>query len=197
MDRPEWTTSNPATGDVFATLTNNSRREPDQTDAANPRGPNENGHIIKWNDRGDPTGSAFDWEIFLIAGAGAASGDGSTIAEEDLFGSPDGLWLDPAGILWIQTDGGQPDGSNNQMLACDPETGEIKRFAVGPPDCEVTGVTQTPDGKTMFINIQHPGDSGTPEEPTLTSSWPDGDPDGRPRASTVAISRIDGGRVGT
>ena len=197
MDRPEWTTSNPATGDVFATLTNNSRREPDQTDAANPRGPNENGHIIKWNDRGDPTGSAFDWEIFLIAGAGAASGDGSTIAEEDLFGSPDGLWLDPAGILWIQTDGGQPDGSNNQMLACDPETGEIKRFAVGPPDCEVTGVTQTPDGTTMFINIQHPGDSGTPEEPTLTSSWPDGDPDGRPRASTVAISRIDGGRVGT
>lgn len=197
MDRPEWTTSNDATGDVFCTLTNNSRRTEDQTDASNPRGPNLFGHIIKWNDGSDAANTSFNWEIFLLAGAGAGSGDGSTIDAEDQFGSPDGLWLDPHGILWIQTDGSQPDGSNNQMLACDPETAEIKRFAVGPPDCEVTGVTQTPDGKTMFINIQHPGDSGTAEDPTATSTWPDGDPDGRPRAATVVIRREDGGRVGT
>ena len=72
------------------------------------------------------------------------------------------------------------DGSNNQMLACDPDTKELKRFAVGPVDCEVTGVTSTPDGTSLFFHIQHPGDSGTDENPTATSTWPD-----------------DGGRVGT
>ncbi len=195
MDRPEWTTSNPVTGDVFCTLTNNSRRT--EANIANPRVPNLFGHIIKWNDGDDAANDTFNWEIFLLAGAGEGSGDGSTIDAEDQFGSPDGLWLDDYGILWIQTDGSQPDGSNNQMLACDPYTGDIKRFAVGPVDCEVTGVTMTPDGTTMFINIQHPGDSGTAEDPTATSTWPDGDPDGRPRAATVVIQRADGGRVGT
>jgi secreted PhoX family phosphatase len=194
MDRPEWTTTNPHTGDAFVTLTNNSRRTVEQQDAANPRGPNFWGHIIKWNDGADPRSNSFDWEIFLLGGDEAS---GTDAAGEDTFGSPDGLWLDPHGVLWIQTDGRQPDGSNNQMLACDPETGEIKRFAVGPIDCEVTGVTSTPDGTTLFFNIQHPGDSGTAENPTLTSTWPDGDPAGRPRAATVVVTKDDGGRVGT
>jgi secreted PhoX family phosphatase len=197
MDRPEWTTSNEVTGDVFCTLTNNSQRTEDQTDAPNPRGPNLFGHIIKWNEGGDAASRTFDWEIFLIGGGGRDSGDGSTIDAADAFGSPDGLWLDPDGILWIQTDGGQPDGSNNQVLACDPTTKEIKRFAVGPRGCEVTGVTKTPDGTTLFINIQHPGDGGTPGEPTKVSTWPDGLANGRPRPATVAIRRIDGGVVGT
>ena len=194
MDRPEWTTTNPHTGDVFVTLTNNTRRGPDQVDAVNPRGPNPYGHIIKWNEGADAAATTFNWEIFLLGGD---AGYGTDAAGEDTLGSPDGLWLDPHGILWIQTDGSQPDGSNNQMLACNPETGEIKRFAVGPPDCEVTGVTSTPDGTTLFFNIQHPGDSGTAEDPTATSSWPDHDPDGRPRAATVAVTKDDGGRVGT
>ena len=48
---------------------------------------------------------------------------------------------------------------NNQMLTADPATGEIRRFLTGPNGSEITGVVTTPDGKSMFINIQHPGET--------------------------------------
>jgi len=197
MDRAEWTTVHPTTGEVFCTLTNNTRRT--EADAANPRAGNPWGHIIKWKES-DPASTSFKWDIFLLAGPGDGA-DGSTISSEDQMGSPDGLWIDGNGRMWIQTDGRQPDGSNNQMLMADPATGEIKRFLVGPVDCEVTGVTMTPDHRTMFINIQHPGDGGFgptagPQNPTETSSWPDGENAGRPRPATVVIQRKDGRVIG-
>ena len=194
MDRPEWTAVHPRTGEAYVTCTNNTRRE--EPNAANPRVENAFGHIIKWTEAGgDPANTDFSWDFFLIAGAGDGS-DGSTVDAEDMLGSPDGLWVDDNERMWIQTDGGQPDGSNNQMLLADPNTGEMKRFLVGPVDCEVTGVTSTPDGTTVFINIQHPGDSGGADNPTETSTWPDGPGAGRPRPATVAIRRRDGGVVG-
>ena len=193
MDRAEWTTVHPTTGEVFVTLTNNTRRT--EGDAANPRSPNRWGHIIRWTES-DPAAATFAWDIFLLAGPGDGV-DGSTVSSADQLGSPDGLWIDYNGRMWIQTDGGQPDGSNNQMLMADPATAELKRFLVGPVDCEVTGVTMTPNGRTMFINIQHPGDSGGADNPTETSTWPDGVNAGRPRPATVVIERIDGGVVGT
>jgi uncharacterized protein len=59
----------------------------------------------------------------------------------------------------------------NGMLAANPKTGEIKRFLIGPNDQETTGVVSTPDGKTLFVNFQHPGDrSGVG---SFTSNWPD------------------------
>jgi len=184
---------------VFCTLTNNTRRT--ESDAANPRAGNPWGHIIKWKEK-NPADTTFAWDIFLLAGPGDGA-DGSTIDGEDQFGSPDGLWIDDNGRMWIQTDGRQPDGSNNQMLMADPATGDVKRFLVGPSDCEVTGVTMTPDHRTMFINIQHPGDGGFggdvsgPDNPTETSTWPDGENAGRPRPATVVIQRADGKVVGT
>jgi uncharacterized protein len=85
------------------------------------------------------------------------------------------------------------------MLACDPTKGEIRRFLVGPAGCEVTGLTATPDLRTLFINIQHPGEPANersdPERPLAVSKWPDGA--GRPRSSTVVITKNDGGVVGT
>jgi secreted PhoX family phosphatase len=198
MDRAEWTTVHPTTGEVFCTLTNNTRRT--EANAANPRASNPWGHIIKWKEP-EPAATTFSWDIFLFAGPGDGAA-GSDIDAEDQFGSPDGLWIDDNGRMWIQTDGRQPDGSNNQMLMADPATREIKRFLVGPVDCEVTGVTMTPDSRTMFINIQHPGDGGFgpdagPDNPTQTSSWPDGENAGRPRPATVVIQRKDGKVVGT
>jgi secreted PhoX family phosphatase len=90
---------------------------------------------------------------------------------------------------------------NNQMLACDPVTGETRRFLTGPTNCEVTGVDLTPDGTTMFISIQHPGetpsDRSDPADPARYSNWPDYTPGGRPRSSTVAIRKKDGGVIGT
>ncbi len=53
---------------------------------------------------------------------------------------------------------------NNQMLACDVATGQTRRFLTGPTHCEITGLTWTPDGTTMFLNVQHPGE--TPSERT-------------------------------
>ena len=87
---------------------------------------------------------------------------------------------------------------NNQMLAADPTTKEIRRFLVGPNRCELTGCFSTPDGRTLFVGIQHPGEapSATTIRPTRrsTSSWPDG---GRPRSALLAIRKNDGGVVGT
>jgi secreted PhoX family phosphatase len=89
------------------------------------------------------------------------------------------------------------------MLAADPATGEIRRFLVGPRGCEITGVITTPDQRTMFINVQHPGETttawGTPTaaNPRAVSNWPDFDPAGRPRSATVVIRKRDGGVIGT
>jgi secreted PhoX family phosphatase len=87
------------------------------------------------------------------------------------------------------------------MLACDVQTGQVRRFLTGPVNCEVTGVAWTPDMRTMFVNIQHPGeapgDRSDPAQPRRYSNWPDHRPDGRPRSATVVIRRADGGVIGT
>jgi hypothetical protein len=73
----------------------------------------------------------------------------------------------------------------------------LKRFLVGPKECEITGVDSTPDGRTLFVGIQHPGENGTATEPT--SNWPQsqtGNASGRPRSAIVAITKNDGGIVG-
>ena len=195
MDRPEWTAVHPSTGEVFVTCTNNTART--EANVANPRLANSWGHIIRWTeDGGDPAAETFSWDFFLLAGP-ADGESGSTLDADDEMGSPDGLWVDANCRMWIQTDGAQPGEGNNQMFCADPATGEIRRFLVGPPNCEVTGVTATPDGKTLFINIQHPGDRGPAEDPTATSTWPDGPGAGRPRPATVAITKDDGGVIGT
>ncbi|HCA84078.1 MAG TPA: hypothetical protein DEQ61_00330 [Streptomyces sp.] len=196
MDRPEWCTVQPGTGAVFFTCTNNTART-ESVNAANPRLENRFGHIIKIDEGGDPGAKTFVWDVFLLAGDRAS---GATVPPDQAFGSPDGLWFDAAGRLWIQTDGTQPmvdgAGQNNQMLAADTRTGEVRRFLVGPPRCEITGITSTPDGRSLFVNIQHPGDSGTPENPRSSSNWPDFSATGRPRSATIVITREDGGVVG-
>jgi secreted PhoX family phosphatase len=69
----------------------------------------------------------------------------------------------------------------------------------GPNGCEITGVVTTPDGTSMFVNIQHPGEPANersdPNKPTAVSTWPDGK--GRPRSATVVIRKADGGVVGS
>ena len=88
------------------------------------------------------------------------------------------------------------------MLAADVTTGEIRRFLTGPAGCEVTGAALAPDGRSLFVNIQHPGEppserSDPAAAPRAISNWPDFRPDGRPRAATLVIRREDGGLIGT
>ncbi|MFN3712305.1 MAG: PhoX family protein [Alcanivoracaceae bacterium] len=210
MDRPEWGTVCPRTGMVYFALTNNSGRS--TTDEANPRATNRTGHIIRWLENGNPAATSFEWDIFLLSGGTAGvlagkvfPGDASEIAltDDNIHASPDGLWFDDGGLMWIQTDmsgdqqngvGPDADFGNNQMLAAETDTGVIKRFLVGAKDCEVTGVIMTPDQRTMFVNIQHPGDRSQPG--AFTSNFPANDGVSRPRSSTVVITRTDGGVIG-
>ncbi|WP_417549671.1 PhoX family protein [Methylophaga sp.] len=207
MDRPEWITVHPHTDDVFVSLTNNSDRGSEgkpAKDEANPRNQNLFGHIIKFSET-DATATEFNWQVFVLGGEG----------EAEQFANPDGLYIDDRGVLWIQTDVSSSvmnDGpfkyfGNNQMLAADPDTGEIRRFLTGPIGCEVTGVIMTPDMKTMWVNIQHPGEMPevlenrgivkSPQNPAAASNWPDHQPNGRPRSATVLITKEDGGVIGT
>lgn len=236
MDRPEWVAANPKkAGEVFITLTNNSRRGGTTSnnadgsttagsarppvDEANPRANNVWGHIVRWNEAGgDGTALSFNWDIFVLAGQPSitdARKPSANATLDNLFNSPDGLAFDSFGRMWIQTDGNFSNAGdfagngNNQMLVADPETKEIRRFLVGPSGCEITGITWTPDRKTMFINVQHPGEVGShpnkpaayiddnwlARNPTSFSQWPTSGL--RPRSATVVVRRTDGGVIGT
>ena len=88
-----------------------------------------------------------------------------------------------------------------------PTADTLRRFLVGPKDCEITGVTETPDGKALFVNIQHPGESIAAADVTdpsrYLSHWPGnagygaGGATARPRSATVVITKNDGGRIGS
>jgi uncharacterized protein len=179
-------------------------------DPANPRNNNTHGHIIRWNEQGDFDGTSFRWNHLVLAGDPAqARPEARGNIKGDLFACPDGIAFDSRGMLWIQTDahatqmnkGEFANIGNNQMLACDVATGEVRRFLTGPTNCEITGATWTPDGRTLFINVQHPGetpsDRSDPDEPSKFSNWPDYAAGGRPRSATVVIRRRDGGIIGT
>ena len=208
MDRPEWVTSHPDRAEVYVALTNNKNRgiKPnaggDETPVGgpNPREANRFGQIVRWRpDGGNHTAEGFEWKLFVLAGNPAVHGDdragSANVNAGNMFNSPDGISFDDNGILWIQTDGnykneGDFEGQgNNQMLAADPETGEIRRFLVGPLACEVTGLSFSPDRRTMFVGIQHPGEKG------FDSHWPDGG-DSVPRSGVVAVTRDDGAVIG-
>ena len=211
MDRPEWIAVDAQRRDVYCALTNNSQRgRPGQPgpDPANPRANNTMGQVIRWREEGDFDATAFRWDHFVLAGdARNTRPEAQGNVQGDAFACPDGLWFDSRGVLWMQTDmsssvmgrGEFAQLGNNMMLAADVDTGEVRRFLTGPVDCEVTGATATPDLRTLFINIQHPGEGmdegggdGTPA--ARSSRWPDG---GRPRSATVVIRRKDGGVIGT
>lgn len=200
MDRPEWTSVAPD-GSVYCTLTNNSKRNntgiqtiagrPVSTgpDAASPLAPNADGHIIRWLDSERFTGTSFTWDIFMIAQ--------DTHGTEDSFSDPDGIWADPDGRLFIETDGGQKDRLNNQLLVADTQSGTpaaaVKRLLTGVPQDEITGLTVTPDRRTLFCNIQHPGNG----DPGLTN-FPAAFGSGKiPRDATLVLTRKDGGIVGS
>jgi len=202
MDRPEWVAVHPRSREVYVTLTNNDNRGIKwPTDKANPRPVNLHGQILRWSEKGaDPTATAFTWEVFLLAGEqpGAKGAEGEPVPANltgtingDIFSSPDGLAFDSAGRLWIETDYGDEEAAmqamgTNQLLCADPRTREVRRFLVGPRGCEITGITWSPDYRAMWINVQHP-----------ELSFPASDGKTRPRASTVLITKDDGGIIGT
>ena len=203
MDRPEWVASNPKKAELYCALTNNKNRGiktnkgGDKTPLQGPnfRKNNIYGQIVRWSpDSGDHASIKFKWDLFAMAGNPSLYKDNrrgsKNINKDNMFNSPDGVRFDKNGILWIQTDGkysneGEYIGmGNNQMLCGNPENGEIKRFLVGPKECEITGITWSKDQKTMLVGIQHPGEKGH-------SNFPQGG-NKTPRSSVIAIKRKDG-----
>ena len=209
MDRPEWVAANPNKVEAYCCLTNNKNRgkKPnkggDETPVGgpNPRAGNNYGQIVRWvPENDDHTATGFAWDLFVVAGNPTVHKDAyagsSNVNAGNMFNSPDGLAFDSTGMLWIQTDGKYSNKDdfagmgNNQMLIGDPETGEIRRFMVGPNECEITGITWSADRKTVFVGIQHPG-----EKAKGNSHFPDGG-QSVPRSVIVTIKRNDGGLIG-
>lgn len=190
MDRPEWTTIG-TKGDVYWTLTNNDRKQrtPPQgeVNAANPEDPNTDGHIIRTVDSYGGDGDTFEWEIYLLAS--------ETRETPEVFTDPDAAYADPFGRLFIGTDGGQPDGLQDQLTVFDLKKKDPKpnRLLVGVSSDEVTGWATTPDYRTAFTNLQHPGD-GAPWNSSFPAPY-----DGYtiPRDATLVITKKDGDIVGS
>ena len=175
MDRCEDIEVHPETGQVYAALTNNELHG------------NFYGQIIRLTEKdGDPEATEFTYEVFATGGPQTG------------FASPDNLMFDAHNNLWVVTDmssdkmnaGIYTAFKNNGAFVMPAgiddgvSGGEVYQFASAPVQAELTGPAFTPDGKTLFLAIQHPGEeSESPSNPT--STWPDGD---EPKSSVIAIT---------
>jgi len=174
-DRPEDIEISPFDNTVFIAHTNNDLHG------------NIHGHITRIFESGDDLGAlTFDFEIF--AAGGRQSG----------FSSPDNLAFDSNGNLWVVTDissssqnkGVHKSFMNNGLFVIPtggPAKGTAMQFASGPVESELTGPFFTPDERTLFLSIQHPGEE-TQDLANPTSRWPHRPGDTKARAGVVAIS---------
>lgn len=206
MDRPEGIAVVPKTGQVFVSLTNNVIRKPEEVNAPNTRAHNKHGHIVEFlPPEGDHAAAKFEWKLFLQGGNPAKAEDGSLyhspVPDDGWLSCPDNLAVDPSGHLWISTDGQDKSIGLNDGLYAAHTTGEgygaPKQFFSGPLGCEVTGPCFTPDGETLFIAVQHPGDIKGATFDTPGTRWPDFREGVPPRPSVVAITKTGGGRIGS
>ena len=177
VDRPEDIEIHPRTGEIYIALTNNSEHG------------NYFGQIVKLREADDAwTADAFQWEVFA---AGGPQSD---------FSSPDNMVFDPYGNLWMVTDSGTGEDTiysflgNNSMFFFPtegPDKGKAFRFAVGPVDAEMTGPVWSPDGKTLFVAVQHPGEDSESLD-ALTSNFAASEGSNMPRPTLVAIEGFPG-----
>jgi len=183
---------------------------------ANPRPKNDFGHIVELvEDNDDAASVRFSWNVFLLAGdprnttakflTKAEDILPDQLTRDDVFyggytdrsqvspiACPDNLGFDPTGRLWVVTDADEELIGNNGCFVVPtsgPDRGLLKQVMSAPIGSEVCGCEFTPDGTTLFLSIQHPGEGGTVEKPV--SHWPDGQ--GLPaRSAVIAVSRDDG-----
>ncbi|RAL25745.1 PhoX family protein [Thermoflavimicrobium daqui] len=172
MDRPEDVEVNPVDGHAYLALTNNTKHG------------NFYGQILKILEKNnDAASETFSFEVFAVGGPQSG------------FACPDNLLFDRKGNLWVSCDisssklnkdNAYKTFKNNGVFFIPTRgkhKGEAFQFASGPRECEMTGPWFTPDEKTLFLAVQHPGEETTdPKNPT--SRWPRRD---IPRPAVVAI----------
>ncbi|MGG2200309.1 PhoX family protein [Paenibacillus validus] len=174
-DRPEDVEISPFDNTVFISHTNNDNHG------------NIHGHITRIFEKGNDLGATeFDFEIFIAGG------------RQSGFSSPDNLAFDSNGNLWVVTDistssmhkGVHTSFMNNGLFVV-PTHGAAKaqamQFASAPTDAELTGPFFTPDERTLFLSVQHPGENTT-DLAKPTSLWPHRQGDTKARCGVVAIS---------
>jgi secreted PhoX family phosphatase len=216
MDRPEDVETSPATGKTYVCLTNNTRRKPEQVDAANPRADNAFGHVLEITpENGDHAAQGATWEMLVKAGDPKAAESGAwyhpETSADGWFASPDNLALDRDGRLWIATDQGEAwpkTGTADGLWGVEtegPRRGLSRMFFRVPVGAELCGPVFTPDATTLFVAVQHPAADGardygpfgrdsTYEDPA--TRWPDFDPGMPVRPAVVAITKRGGGVIG-
>lgn len=214
MDRPEDVETNPLNDRTYVVLTKNTRSK--TPNPANPKAINGGGHIIEISPPGvdgnrDHSQLTFSWRLFLLGGDPEASGDHKGVYNPDKKAgkdqwlvNPDNLAFDPQGRMWITTDGAEDFGFNDGVW-CTAVAGEYSaipsQLFSAPNGAELCGPAFTPDGKNLFIAVQHPGESDAEENgqdnyQQALKSWPDFDPRIPARPAIVAISKTDGGLIG-
>ncbi|MEE8227768.1 MAG: PhoX family phosphatase [Kiloniellales bacterium] len=207
MDRCEDVETNPVNGRTYVMCTNNTKRK--QKNAANPRAKNKHGHIIELipptaGGKADHTAAAYRWEFFLLGGDPANPKDGAKyladISANGWLSTPDNCTFDGRGRIWITTDGQPKSGFSDSVYAADTEGGGrglTRCFFNAPRGAEICGPTFTPDHRTLFVAIQHPADDKGSTFTKPSTRWPDFDEGMPPRPSVVAITKDDGGVIGS
>lgn len=220
MDAPEGFIANPVTGRVYMALTENEDRLPagegeaaQQVNLANPRGPNPEGHILELippRDSGpvDWAAERWAWEVFCLCGDPARPEQAARFhpatSVAGWFTDPDNLGCDPKGRLWVCTDGPPDAGFSDAVYAVDTDgQGRAlpKLFYIPPVGAECCSPWFTPDGRTLFLAVQHPGEVKADGEDAasvadMETGWPDFVPGVPARPSLVVLTREDGGEVG-
>jgi secreted PhoX family phosphatase len=209
MDRPEDIQVNPVNGRVYVALTNNTNRGVGTNpgpDEPNPRNANRHGHVVEWEETAGTAGDTFAWRIFLVAGD---PNDPSTYfagydkTKVSAISCPDNVEFDPAGNLWISTDGSPSalPGTNDGLYAVPtvgPDRGRVRTFLTVPFGAECSGPLISRDAKSVFVSVQHPGETTGSTVDTPSSTWPDRRRQRPfPRPSVAVVYREDGGRVGS
>lgn len=217
MDRPEDVEPSPSNGRVYVMLTNNAERQAENTDAVNPRADNIWGQVVELiTPGGNHAADTAHWELLIKAGdpskpdVGASWNPATSV--NGWFACPDNCAIDPDGRLWVCSDQGSKwkhrSGTADGIWALQTEgqgRGTGRMFFRVPVGAEMCGPCFTPDGKTLFLAVQHPGTAGTRHFPGFerkssfddpATRWPDFDPETPPRPSVVVITRDDGGKIG-
>ena len=208
MDRPEDIETSDKTGKVYVVLTKNDKRKADQVDAANTRAENKWGHIVEMvppmvDGKADHAATSFTWSAFIQAGnpgdAAQGAAYGGAVTDAGWFANPDNVAFDAKGRLWIATDGFPDHGVHDGLWVTETE-GEgraiTRHFLGAPRGAELCGPAFTPDGKTLFVAVQHPGDEDGSNFATPSTRWPDFKDGMPPRPTVVAITKDDGGEIG-